>query len=130
MKIVIPMALPSVANLREHWATRARRTKAQRAAVVLSMCVASRGLARLVVGVEYGARYVVTLTRVAARPLDDDNLASAFKAVRDQIAASLGTTDAPRGPLVWRYEQKRCGAKSPPWVLISIEPQGGQEVTT
>ncbi len=36
---------------------------------------------------------VVALTRCAPRALDDDNLASSFKAVRDAVAAYLGLDD-------------------------------------
>jgi fatty acid-binding protein DegV len=53
----------------------------------------------------------VTMTRVApSEGLDDDNLRSALKAVRDQIAAWLGVDD--RDPLVrWAYDQKRGAAR-------------------
>lgn len=41
---------------------------------------------------------VVRMVRVAPRPLDDDNLAAAFKRLRDAIAKSTGVHDA--SPLV------------------------------
>lgn len=49
----------------------------------------------------------VLMTRIAPRALDQgDNLNSAFKAIRDEIAAWLGIDDA--DPLVsWRYSQRR-----------------------
>ena len=40
-----------------------------------------------------GAALVVTLTRVSPRALDSDNLAYAFKAVRDEVAAYFGVND-------------------------------------
>jgi hypothetical protein len=71
-------------NVREHWRARARRVKAERQAV-----------AWMLVGVPKPALpCVVTLTRTApSNGLDDDNLAGALKAVRDQVAAWLGVDD-------------------------------------
>ena len=50
---------------------------------------------------------VVLMTRVAPRDLDDDNLATAFKSIRDGLAAAWGVDDSPAGPVVWRYSQER-----------------------
>ena len=48
---------------------------------------------------------VVTLTRIGKKLLDDDNLASAFKHARDQVAHWAGVDDG--SPLyTWRYEQR------------------------
>jgi hypothetical protein len=53
---------------------------------------------------------VVTLIRVAPRKLDDDNLQSGFKALRDGIADRLGVKD--NDPRVkWKYDQVRGRAK-------------------
>lgn len=96
MTTELPLRIESVANRREHWATRARRTKAHR-------------LAALAVPV-HPLPCVVTLTRVAPRALDDDNLASGFKALRDGIAARFGVDDAdPR--IRFKYDQVRGKAK-------------------
>lgn len=101
MTITIPIRTISEANRsrNEHWAVTRERVKAQRAAV--SLCW------RLV---DPGSRpslpSVVTMTRIAPRALDDDNLARSFKAVRDQVAAEMGVDD--RDPRVtWRYAQRR-----------------------
>lgn len=49
--------------------------------------------------------FVVTLTRVGARKLDDDNLASAFKYIRDEVARIIGIDDG--SPLyTWQYLQR------------------------
>ena len=48
---------------------------------------------------------VVTITRVGPRKLDDDNLASACKYVRDQIAANIGVDDG-SDQYTWRYAQR------------------------
>lgn len=94
--IELPLRIESVANRREHWAIRARRTKAHR-------------LAAHAVPI-HPLPCVVTLIRVAPRKLDDDNLVSGFKALRDGIAARFGVDDAdPR--IQFRYEQVRGKAK-------------------
>lgn len=96
VRVEIPMALPSVANLREHWATKAKRVKAQRNAVRLAMTWRRR----------VPLPVVVTLTRIGLRRLDSDNLQGAFKAVRDQVAAQLEVDDAdPR--VTWCYQQEK-----------------------
>ena len=75
MKALIPIQTPSVANKREHFHARRRRTKAHRMAVAMVL----RG--------PFPALPVeVVLTRVSPRPLDTDNLTMALKAVRDQVA--------------------------------------------
>lgn len=93
--IELPLRIHSVANRREHWATRARRTKRDRAA---ALAIPRHWLPEL--------PCVVTLTRIAPRKLDDDNLQSGFKALRDGVADRLGVDDAdPR--VTWRYHQER-----------------------
>jgi len=98
--ILIPLRLPSCANLREHWTAKARRVKAQRTAV--RVYIGGKPRPPLPV--------VVTLTRIAPRALDDDNLASAFKACRDEVATWLGFADNNPG-IVWQYAQRKVGAK-------------------
>lgn len=53
---------------------------------------------------------VVTLTRVSAGVLDDDNLAAACKHVRDGIADALGVDDGGRF-VRWVYAQRKGPAK-------------------
>jgi hypothetical protein len=65
-----------------------------------------------------GGKATVTLIRVAKRPLDTDNLETAFKAVRDQVAQELGTNDAPDGPITWAYQQKPSSGV--PGILILV----------
>lgn len=107
--VEIPMTLPSASNLRLHWAKRARLVKAQRASTAL-MLRANRLAGRLeghATSLRVGdSRLAVTLTRVAPRQLDDDNLRGAFKAVRDEVAAYFGVNDNdPR--IEWRYAQAK-----------------------
>lgn len=95
--IELPLRIESVANKREHWTIRARRTKQHR-------------LAALAVPV-HPLPCIVTLTRVAPRALDShDNLRGGFKALVDGIADRLGVKD--NDPRVeWRYAQVRGRAK-------------------
>ena len=94
--VELPLRIESVANRREHWGDKARRAKAHR-------------LAALAVP-RHPLPCVVTLIRVAPRKLDDDNLQSGFKALRDGIADRLGVDDAdPR--VTWKYDQVRGRAK-------------------
>ncbi len=53
-----------------------------------------------------GRRCAVVLTRVSPRKFDDDNLAAAFKSVRDGIAARWEVDDG--GPdVVWLYDWRK-----------------------
>lgn len=110
MRFSIPIYLPSLANLRLSWRRMARLKKAQR----LEVWVAMRGRAIP------QPPLIVTITRVGPRALDDDNLASACKYVRDQIAEGVGVDDG--SPLYkWRYRQRADKRYS---VEIDIAPIG------
>ena len=105
----IPMRLPSAANLREHWAAKHRRVKQER--VTVGWLLRARPRPTLPV--------TVTLTRIAPRAFDDDNLRGAFKGIRDEVARWLGVDDAdPR--VTWAYEQRRSGVREY-HVLITVE---------
>lgn len=79
MNVEIEMRTKSEANARGHWGGKASRAADQRGTVftVLRARCDGRTIARPL---------VVTLTRIAPRELDDDNLRSALKAVRDGVA--------------------------------------------
>jgi hypothetical protein len=99
MIVAISMRLPSVANLREHWRTKAKRSKAQRYAVHLamrSMGMMTRDLESCAAVTTRGLPLSVTLTRIAPRPIRDafENLPMCFKAVVDQLAEELGVDDS------------------------------------
>ncbi len=99
----IPVRTVSESNAHEHWRARARRSKHARGivAMALGLHVSSSPL-RL----PDPLPLVVTLTRVAPRSLDDDNLRGALKATRDGVADWLGVDD--RDPRVrWEYAQRR-----------------------
>lgn len=63
----------------------------------------------------------MSLIRVAKRKLDDDNLAGAFKSVRDQIADWLGFTDDAASPIFFSYGQ--LPTKGQPYARAILTPQ-------
>jgi len=98
VEVTLPVRIVSITNEREHWRSRSRRAKAHRHAA-------------LAVPAFRPLPCRVTLTRIAPRKLDDDNLRSAFKSLRDGIADRLGVDD--RDPrVVWDYRQERSTAKT------------------
>lgn len=99
MSLLIPVRTISALNAREHWSARARRVKKERE--ITAWLLKGRAIAALPV--------TVTLTRVGpTNGLDEgDNLNSAMKGVRDEVAAWLGVND--RDPRVtWKYGQRRA----------------------
>lgn len=114
--IVIPLRIESVANLREHWAKRANRAKQHRTLAWAELRAVDPG--RKLLG-----KVCVTLTRIAPRALDDDNLRASLKHVRDGVADWLGVDD--RSPLVeWRYGQAKAGVRQYA-VRIQVEADHG-----
>jgi len=98
IEVTIPIKSVSVANLRMHWAVKAKLAKSHRAMARNAMAIASPAAP--------GLPLTLVLTRVGPRTLDTDNLASSLKAVRDGIADWLGVDDG--SPQIdWQYAQKR-----------------------
>lgn len=98
--IAIELPIKTVAglNAREHFRVRAKRVRNERGTAHLSV-KHKRGKPELPV--------VVTMVRLSAGSLDDDNLQGAFKAIRDGVADAYGVPD--NDPLIaWRYSQERC----------------------
>lgn len=60
----------------------------------------------------------VTLTRHGLKQLDDDNLRTALKAIRDVIAGWVGVDDGDKQHIVWRYRQV---ASWVPFVRVRVE---------
>ena len=116
--VYLPVHTVSELNQRGHWSKRKRRAAEH------------RGLACLVLKPKLRAAphplpVQVTLTRIAPRPLDGDNLQAALKHVRDGVADALGVDD--RTALVeWVYRQQR-GAAREYGVAVTIEPAPGSE---
>lgn len=95
----IPLRIVSEANSRGHWASKARRVKNQRTAIALAWQAANMPSER--------KPSRVTLTRLAPRKLDLDNLQGAFKAVRDELAALCRFDDRDES-VTWVYAQERA----------------------
>lgn len=66
---------------------------------------------------------VVTITRIAPRPLDSDNLAGSAKAVRDTVASWLGIDDRDER-VTWRVVHESRGVREYA-VRIAVEPWTG-----
>lgn len=96
IELVLPILVVSEPNLRGSRRSKIARTKAQRMA-------AWAAVHNLVSRTDRGNVTSVTLMRYGVRLLDDDNLAGAFKAVRDGIADALGVND---GKIPWHYDQQ------------------------
>lgn len=109
VEVDIPIRTQSEANLREHWAVKARRVKLHRDTAYMVIRQALKGAKPL--------PCTVTLTRMSPRLLDDDNLRQAMKATRDGIADWLGVDD--RSPLIkWQYDQKQASKYHAVCVLV------------
>lgn len=93
------MKIVSVANMRLHWAAKAKLVKDQRTRTRMSLAAVAKSN-----GVEV-LPVTVVLTRIAPRKLDGDNLQSGFKAVRDGVADWLGVDDG-SNMIDWQYAQR------------------------
>jgi len=113
VKITIPgLRLESEANKRDKWAA-VKRAKEQRYSVAIRIASFKRSRPPLPV--------ILTITRIAPRLLDDDNLARACKAVRDEIAKAYSVDDRDDA-ITWRYSQ-RTGKPREYACEILIEPR-------
>jgi hypothetical protein len=98
--VELPIRIVSEMNLREHWRSRHRRFQSQKTDFVWSM-----------VGHHpQSKRARITLTRLAPRKLDDDNLAAGFKAIRDAVADWIGVDDGSTS-LTWVYRQEQVSKR-------------------
>jgi hypothetical protein len=111
--VEIPLRTVSEMNIRGHWAAKAVRVKRHRQTTHWA----------LLTTVKPALPCTVTLTRIAPRALDGDNLQASFKATRDGVADWLQVDD--RDPRVtWRYGQRR-GMSKQYAVEVCIESIGG-----
>ena len=94
------LRLQSLGNQRLHWAALSAQKKKQRIAVRWA-------LVGKVTPLLDGETAEVQLHRIGKRQLDDDNLGTAFKAVRDELASALGSDDGPNAPIRWAYSQEQ-----------------------
>lgn len=104
VSVLVPVKIESSLNLREHWRTRANRNTSHRAAAFSALRAAVKKFDPSILPC------VVTLTRIAPREMDDDNLAGGFKSVRDGTADWLGCDDRDKR-IEWRYAQRQGGVR-------------------
>lgn len=100
-----PIRIESAYNLREHWRVRSNRNTSHRAAAWFAL---RQAVPKFDPGI---LPCVVTLTRIAPRELDDDNLSGGFKSVRDGVADWLGLKNDRDARVTWRYAQDRGAAR-------------------
>jgi len=94
---LLPLKTVSEMNSRGHWGKRAARARKERK----TACAETKAR-------HASLPCVVTLTRIGHNELDDDNLGSALKAVRDGVADSFEIDDRDKR-VEWRYAQEKCG---------------------
>lgn len=115
----LPIRTQSEMNMREHWAKKASRARSHR-------CVAKMVGNATTLPNSLTFPLVVTLTRVAPRPLDDDNVRGALKATRDGIADWLQVDDRKSDIVRYEYAQQK-GKRGEYAVLVSIESKEARQ---
>lgn len=103
--VTLPIKAESVANLAEHWRKKHARAQLHRTTAWAELRRVSQP--KVILG-----PIEVTLTRIAPRSLDSDNLASSLKATRDGIADWLGIDDKDTPRLKWSYGQEKGAPKT------------------
>lgn len=112
----VDIRLISSANISEHWTAKSRRVIGQKR----SVCYCLR-----VIDPKPSFPVTVTLTRIAPRLLDYDNLVASFKHVRDEVCDYLlpgmapGRADACK-EIAIQYDQ-RTGPKKTYYIEIQFE---------
>lgn len=111
----IPIRTSSWNNTRGHWRTTEKRKNTEKQAVWWALYPYADRRA-------HGIRLpvVVTITRLAPGLLDDDNLPSATKYMRDEIARWYGVSDAPSSPITWVYHQRKTTVRDPVRYAVEI----------
>lgn len=105
--IWLPLKTSPGMNAREHFAVRAKRVRREREAVAWVLAGKTRP--------PIPCSVLLTRIKPMGKELDDDNLTSSLKSVRDQVAQWLGIDDRDRMTVRYRYAQRRG-----PWG-VSIE---------
>jgi hypothetical protein len=102
--VTIPVKIESSLNLRVHWRVRANTNASHRAAAWFGLKGATKWTPEML-------PCVVTITRIAPRELDSDNLVGGCKSLRDGIADWLGIDDRDKR-VQWVYEQQKGSPKT------------------
>lgn len=108
----VPIRTVSPLNVREHW--RVRHARVQREGLATILALPRRSLTEHGVAIPV----VVQMTRIAPkrnRIKDSDALPGSLKAIRDQVALTLGVDDADllleKPPIIWAPPRQEVG----PW---------------
>lgn len=118
LALEVPITTKNPTNAREHWGARAKRVKAQRAAVGLML--RANGVGWRLRPLQTGERLHVRLVRVSPRRMDDDGSIAALKHVRDEVAAFFCVDDG--SPLyAWTYAQA-VGKPSAVRIELAVMP--------
>jgi hypothetical protein len=107
VEVEIEMNLKSLANQSEHWTAKSKRNRGQANAVYYALCNRLNDLK---------PPYLITLTRVAPRTLDGDNLVISFKKIRDEISHMFFPDTRPGMAdsydcFIWKYKQEKAKPK-------------------
>jgi hypothetical protein len=101
-------------NTRVPWIVSHAKKKTERDALHFAWIAAGRPVPPLPA--------TITFVRIAPRPLDEgDNLPSAFKAMRDELAKRLGVNDDRKAPVTWLYAQERGAPRT---YAVRVEMRG------
>lgn len=105
----------SEANIDDHWSKKRNRRLFQQNYIAQQWYT---------LGLDIKPPVRVTLTRLAPRTLDDDNLVTAFKSIRDRVASlivpGLKPGRADNDPRIeWKYSQEKNKQYQ---VKITLEP--------
>lgn len=107
VEVTLPLRLGSPQNgSHGHWATHAAARKKERLTASWR-CYGPLTECRLSLLEGEVSRLTVVIARIAPRSLDDDNLRSGCKSVRDGITDALGLKNDRDSRLSWEYEQQK-----------------------
>lgn len=104
----LPLVVLSESNVKEHWSKKYKRSMVQKKMIATA---ASLTLDKIKLPC------CITLTRIAPRKLDEDNLVNAFKSIKDYVADMIIPGKAPGRAdgdprLNWFYAQEKGEPKT------------------
>lgn len=119
LEFAIGLRTRSEANMREHWAVKAKRAKKQRQVSYLTTidAMSCRDLPSM--------PWRITLTRCGKRYLDEDNNAGSLKHIQDGLCDAIGIDDGDRDHK-WHYDQEISKMY---FVRVKIETREHKETT-
>jgi hypothetical protein len=118
----LPFHLKALTNARGHWAVRAKPIAEHRKAVALYWATLSLESRAAVAAWMANGGIRVVLTRVAPRELDDDNLRSSFKGIRDEVAKRIGVDDRSK-LLKWEYDWVKPAEPRTYAAIVTLYPR-------